>query len=197
MACSASNLDNMSDISSEENDPPPNTISIKIKKKSLEDNMMPSIKAYSVLLTNKLFDACAKWNCYIDKTDHLVQQINDLLTAYLLENKYYVVNYDTNTHDYKITITKTTICSILENLNNYGGSVCNSSATTCSCLMGICSLLNIDLNFTANLVREYSSYTSSSVKSSCDHTISINLIKKNKSQYQPQPQYNVQHLNQI
>lgn len=184
MGCASSDLSNMSDGSSEIDDPPPSTVSVSVKKKAIEDNMIPIVQTYSETLTNLLFDSVAKWNHDVNKTEILTNQITDMLTTYLLQHKYYMVEYDRGIHSYKPIITPTEMCIFLPNLNNYGGLICNASSDTCSCLLGICSLLNINLDITANSIREYShAYINPKLKCSGDHTIQINLIKLN----QPQP----------
>jgi hypothetical protein len=178
MGCASSDLSNMSDCSSEENSPPPSTVPIVIEKKTLNDNMIPNVKAHSVSLTNLLFDTNDKWNHHIEKSDQLFQQIENMLTTYLLQQKYYIVEFDRELYHYKPVITRTELCEIILNLNNYGACVCNASANTCSCLTGICSLLNMHLNLTTNSIREYSNtYIHPKLKCLSDHTIQINLIE--------------------
>lgn len=188
MGCGSSDLSNMSDTSSEIdeiNDPPlKSTVSLSIEKKTIEDNMIPTVQAHSKTLTNLLFDSVTKWNHSMCQTELLTNQIMDMLTTYLLQHKYYTVEFDRGIYSYKPIITPTEICTILPHLNNYGGLICNASSSTCSCLLGICSLLNIHLNLTTNSIREYShTYVNPKLKCSSDHTVQINLIKLK----QPQP----------
>lgn len=179
MGCGISS--GISDISSEhDNNEIDNKVNpLPIIKKELDDKMVPVTKAYVTFLMNLLFETSKKWNYHIDETPQLKTQIENMLMTYLLRHNYYSIKYDSDIHYYKAITTKTDLCNIFEKLHNYGGCIYSTTDDTCSCLIGLFSLLGIKISLSPSM-REYPytrTYINDPNKSSVDHIVRINLIK--------------------